>query len=196
MKSNLKLIDQFKQWMLSEHKLMEVETKDGTKIRVDSMEKGASAFVVTVDEETQEEKQVELPDGDYEVVSEQGNVKIEVKDGKIEEIETVESEVSEETETEVEMTKDEVSAMIEEKMTALKEEIQAMLPEKKEEMSEEQKAELAKQEEAKKAELAKQEEAKKETGAPVENERPMSLNLSSAPSRGQAIMARIAQIKK
>lgn len=196
MKSNLKLIDQFKQWMLSEHKLMEVETKDGTKIRVDSMEKGASAFVITVDEETQEEKQVELPDGDYEVVSEQGNVKIEVKDGKIEEIETVESEVSEETETEVEMTKDEVSAMIEEKMTALKEEIQAMLPEKKEEMSEEQKAELAKQEEAKKAELAKQEEAKKETGAPVENERPMSLNLSSAPSRGQAIMARIAQIKK
>ena len=173
-------------------KLETVKTKDGAELEIE----GGSVFIVS-----SEGERITAPDGEYEL---EGGRSIEVKEGRIVEIEKEEEELKS-----INMTKEEVEAMIDEKMTALKEELKSELmePKQEEEAAKEEKAEEVeaskeepsteeKKEEA--VELSAEEEAAPLKGAPVQEEVALSSEKEdlSGMSYEERIFAQISKFSK
>lgn len=176
-------------------KLETVKTKDGAELEIE----GDSVFIVS-----SEGERIAAPDGEYEL---EGGRSIEVKDGRIVEIEKETEEAPEEVEAKeesksIDMTKEEVEAMIDEKMTALKEELKSELMMPKEEATAEEEVEASKEEvevEASKEEVElaseKEEEAAPLKGAPIQEE--VALSSEKEDLKGLSYEERIfAQISK
>ena len=180
-------------------KLETVKTKDGAELEIE----GDSVFIVS-----SEGERIAAPDGEYEL---EGGRSIEVKDGRIVEIEKETEEAPEEVEAKeesksIDMTKEEVEAMIDEKMTALKEELKSelMMP-KEEEATAEEEVEASKEEvevEASKEEVElaseKEEEAAPLKGAPIQEEVALSAEKEdlSGMSYEERIFAQISKFSK
>lgn len=179
-------------------KLETVKTVDGAELEIE----GTSVFIVS-----SEGERIAAPDGEYEL---EGGRSIEVKDGRIVEIEKEIEEAPEEVEEElksIDMTKEEVEAMIDEKMTALKEELKSelMMP-KEEEATAEEEVEASKEEpkeevEASKEEVElaseKEEEAAPLKGAPIQEEVALSaVEDLSGLSYEERIFAQISKFSK
>lgn len=186
MKANEKLSQIAKLLNLSTE-LATVKTKDGTEFMIDKMKVGSNAYI-----ETDEGEKVALPDGDYTLES--GEV-IEVKDGKITEIEksepASEQEAAKDDKKEMNYATKEELAEVKKGVDELKSMIEDMAKkEDKKEMSSHNKE--AKQE-AKKEELSVEKPIK---GAPKTEEKKEQVKFGTQNTIGNSIMSRIAEISK
>lgn len=188
MKANEKLSQIAKLLNLSQEELKAVKTEDGTEFMVDEMKVGSNAYITT-----DEGEKVALPDGEYKL---EDGTTIEVKEGKISEIESAASGGQEakkdEKKTEMEYATKEELAEVKKGVDELKSMIEEM-GKKKEEMSAQRKEKEPKKETKKKEELSVEKPLK---GAPKKEEKKEMFKFGSQDTIGNKIMSSIANISK
>jgi len=191
MKANEKLSQIAKLLNLSTE-LATVKTKDGTEFMVDEMKVGSNAYI-----KTDEGEKVALPDGDYTLDS--GEV-IEVKEGKITEIEKSEpageQEAAKDDKKEMTYATKEELAEVKKGVDELKSMIEEMAKkeDKKEMSSQNKKPEKEPKQKSEKEELSVDKPIK---GAPKKEEKKEQIKFGSHSNTiGNSIMSRIADISK